>query len=190
MTSCDSKLALDLLDKTEANLKRIEIYNTDFVCFSLNEWRYATRHLVSFNATGDADEERKAISHLKRAYYDSCDVLIDCLLNQISGYDYEAHGFAGVLANIVPGFSESRLAVHAAREAHVKAQSVGGAERESSYDCLTVHCDKLERYLKNLEATRDLWVEDIRKQRNRDRLPIIWTMIGIGVSIVLALIFH
>lgn len=190
MTSCDSSLILELLEKTEANLKRIEIYNKRFVCLSLNEWRYAARHFATFNVTHDADEERKALSHLKRAYYDSCDVLIDCLLNAISRYDFEAHGFAGVLANIVPGFAESRLAVHTAKEAHFKAQSVGGDEREVAYESLAIHCVNLEKYLTNLEATRDFWAEDIRKQRSRDRLPIIWTIIGIGVSIVLALIFH
>ena len=61
MTSCDSSLILELLEKTEAYLKRIEIYNKRFVCLSLNEWRYAARHFATFNVTHDADEERKAI---------------------------------------------------------------------------------------------------------------------------------
>ena len=77
MTSSDSKMVLDLLERTEANLKRIEIYNKRFVCLSLNEWRYAARHFATYNVTGSEEEQRKALSHLKRAYYDSCDVLID-----------------------------------------------------------------------------------------------------------------
>jgi len=189
MTSCDSRMVLNLLERTESNLKRIEIYNKRFVCLSLNEWRYAARHFATYNVTGSEDEQRKDVSHLKRAYYDSCDVLIDCLLNAISNFDSEAHGYASILANIVPHFAESRLAVHEARRAHLVAQSVSGDERENAYESLSTHCEKLEQYLSNLEATRELWAEDIRKQKSRDRLPIIWTIIGIGVSIVLALIF-
>ena len=41
-TSSDEEI-IRLIDKTEANLKRIEKISGRFICFTLNEWRYATR---------------------------------------------------------------------------------------------------------------------------------------------------
>ena len=60
---------------------------------------------------------------------------------------------------------------------------------EKAYDLLCGHCAELEKYLSNMDATKDIWQADIRKQMRRDRLPVIWTVIGIAVSIILAMIF-
>jgi hypothetical protein len=188
MTSSDGEL-LDLLDKTEGNLKRIEILNKSFVCLSLNEWRYATRHIVQYMVSGVQEEKHKALGHLKRAYFDSCDILLDCMLNRISFLDDEIRGFANVVAPIVPDFDKSRIAIHAAKQAHFSAQSIPRDEREKAYDLLCGHCAELEKYLSNMDATKDIWQADIRKQMRRDRLPVIWTVIGIAVSIILAMIF-
>lgn len=187
MTSSDEQL-LALIDKTEENLKRIEIINGRFICFSLNEWRYATRHVMRYHACGDAEESRKALSHMKRAYFDSCDILLDCLLNRVSMLDDEIRGYANIVAQTVPDFQKSRVAIHAARDAHYSAQTISGNDREVKYDSLHSHCLELEQYLNNMSATQDIWQEDIRKQKSRDRLPIIWTAIGIAVSIILAII--
>ena len=46
-----------------------------------------------------------------------------------------------------------------------------------------------KQYLTNVDATKDVWQSDIRAQRSRDRWPLIWTAIGIAVSIVLAIVF-
>ena len=188
MTSSDDEL-LRLLDKTEGNLKRIEILNKRFVCFSLNEWRYATRHIVQYHVTGNQEDAHKALGHLKRAYFDSCDILLDCMLNRISFLDDEIRGYANVVAPIIPDFDKSRIAIHAAKQAHLSAQAISGDEREKAYDLLGGHCAELEKYLSNMDATKDIWQADIRKQKRRDRLPVIWTVIGIAVSIILAIVF-
>lgn len=188
MTSSDEQL-LALIDKTEENLKRIEIINGRFICFSLNEWRYATRHVMRYHASGDTDESRKALSHLKRAYYDSCDILLDCLLNKVAMLDDEIRGYANIVAQVVPDFQKSRIAIHAARDAHYSAQTISGDDREKQYDALHAHCEDLEKYLGAMAATQDVWQSDIRKQKSRDRLPVIWAAIGIAVSIILAIIF-
>ena len=39
--------ALSLINKTEANLRRIDAFGEDFAIPSLNEWRYAIRHVVT-----------------------------------------------------------------------------------------------------------------------------------------------
>lgn len=188
MTSFDEHL-VSLIDKTEENLKKIEILNGRFVCFSLNEWRYATRHVMRYHLSGDDEESRKALSHMKRAYFDSCDILLDCLLNRVCMLDDEIRGYANIVAQVVPDFKKARIAIHAARDAHYSAQTISGDDREAQYGILCAHCLELEKYLDNMAATQDVWQEDIRKQKSRDRLPLIWTAIGIAVSIILAIVF-
>jgi hypothetical protein len=65
--------ALDLIDKTEENLKLIEQISGDFMAPVLNEWRYAIRHVISTFIKRDFSgiEAQKTIGHLKRAYFDS-----------------------------------------------------------------------------------------------------------------------
>ena len=41
--------ALSLINKTEANLRRIDAFGEDFAIPSLNEWRYATIAGVLFS---------------------------------------------------------------------------------------------------------------------------------------------
>ena len=191
MSSDRVALLGSLLSKTESNIKLIQEFGRAFLCAVLNEWRYATRHVVNAMVRPDDEEEiRKAESHLKRAYYDSCDILIDCLLQRIADYSREYIGYTGIVAALVPDFNQHNLEVRAAQAAHRAAKSCPSEKREDEYESLSCHVENLLKFAELLEATKDAWLEDVRKQKSRDILPIIWTAIGIGVSIVLALIFH
>ena len=66
---------------------------------------------------------RKAESHLKRAYYDSCDILIDCLLQRIADYSREYVGYTGIVAALVPDFNQHNLEARTAQAAHRRAKS-------------------------------------------------------------------
>ena len=191
MSSDRVALLGSLLSKTESNIKLIQEFGRAFLCAVLNEWRYATRHVVNVMVRPDDEEEiRKAESHLKRAYYDSCDILIDCLLQRIADYSREYVGYTGIVAALVPDFNQHSLEARAAQAAHRKAKSCPPEKREDEYESLSCHVENLLKFAELLEATKDAWLEDVRKQKSRDILPIIWTIIGIGVSIVLALIFR
>ena len=75
----DDKLAAigELLEKAEANLKKIQIVGEVFVFPVLNQWRYATRHMFHIlNGSASERELTNTISHLRRAYADSCDILL------------------------------------------------------------------------------------------------------------------
>ena len=178
-----------LLDKTERNLKRIERIDDSFVSFAINEWRYATRHVIAYMQSGSAEEECKVVGHLKRAYFDSSEVLLDGLLDRIAKYELYFRGYSGIVAAIVPGFKEAYLKVWEAKELLAKAQAYDLESREVKYDRLEPYCDALEAFVENLEKSRNAWQDDIRVQKRRDRMPIIWSAIGIAVSIILAIIF-
>ena len=179
-----------LLDKTERNLKRIEMLDDAFSCIVLNEWRYATRHVVNLLATGDEEEERKALGHLKRAYFDSCDVLLDSLLACVMRMESAYRGYFTQMAAVIPDFQTAAQCVDAAQQAHLEAQAQTGDAREGAYDTLEGHCAALERFVGMLERNRHAWQEEIRKQKRRDRWPVVVALLAIAVAIVLAIVFH
>lgn len=75
----ESKLVIldELLQKTEQNIKNIQIVGEVFVYPVLHQWLYATRHVMRL-LRGDTEgrELDSAIAHLRRAYSDSCDILL------------------------------------------------------------------------------------------------------------------
>lgn len=84
---CDDKAKIlsRLIDKTEQNINRIQNVSNSFVYPVLNEWRYATRHMANIFEANDKESEnemQKTITHLNRAYQDSCKVLLTTYLHQ------------------------------------------------------------------------------------------------------------
>ena len=74
------------------------------------------------------------------------------------------------------------------REAQrLRRATVGtGKDKMRTYLRLTELADKMDVLIEELEATRPLWSDEIRKQKRRDRLPIIISLIGIAVSVLVA----
>lgn len=79
------KKIVELVDKTEQNIRQIQNVGEAFVYPVLYEWQYVTRHMANvlgFDAKMREAEMQKAIDHLGRAYYDSCEVLLTVYLHQ------------------------------------------------------------------------------------------------------------
>lgn len=87
----------NLLEKTESNLKKIQITGEVFVLPVLNQWQYATRHMFLV-LKGDAPERELScvFTHLRRAYADSCDVLLTLKIEK-------AHAFIKRYNGVWPG---------------------------------------------------------------------------------------
>ena len=189
--SSDPRLEIPaLIEKTERNLKLIEEINGEFIYPALNEWRYATRHVASLLENPQENSQReKAVGHLRRAYFDSCDILLDCLLERLHEYELCYHGYASIVSQIVPSFQEYNLAAREAQRAHRDAQATHGEEREVAYDSLVTHVESLLAFLDALATTEVTWAEDIRRQKQRDRLPIIIAVITIAVTVLVAILW-
>ena len=136
MISADAAFAL--IDKTEANLKLIEQISDDFLTPVLNEWRYAIRHIVStfIQKEFSGIEADKAVGHLKRAYFDSTDILLDCQLNIIRMFHQKCLGYSEQIQKIIPDYPNILEKVREAQKLHRSAQSKHGNERESAFDSL------------------------------------------------------
>lgn len=178
-----------LLDGTEANAKRIEAIKGEFPVPVLNEWRYATRHIVNLLAKGAGqDELSKAKNHLSRAYYDSCDMLLDCLLDRIREYD-EAYGdYPEILAVTIPDYSRHRQAILDAHDIHSVSQGFVDDQKRERYAELAKHIQPLDEAVKAYDRSRDDIVTACRRARRKDFMGTWGFIIGI-VSLVVTLVF-
>ena len=184
MTSIECVRAL--VDKTEANLKVIEQMGGDFVFPVLNEWRYATRHLVSVLPGGELgeDDARKAINHMKRAYFDSCDILIDCQLYAISQVCEKCRGYAEVVSKVIPEYSSWRESIRRAARLHREAQSIHGDERIAACDSLAPSIGELDGMLDKLTFHADEIVSAVRRAKANFWLSVIAKAAGIVVAAI------
>ena len=176
----------NLVRATEVNIKKIERYNGDFVCVALNEWRYATRHVVDMDLSDPSDENRtQAVRHFKRAYFDSSDILLDCLLEKLEDLHLGFRDYASIVQRYVKDYPDKMKLARAAKEFHRDAEDM--KNREESYRTVSGHCDMLESFIEELEDTSVCWRPEIAKAIRSDRMKFWGFIIGaatLGVSIV------
>ena len=180
--------ALYLIDKTEENLKLIEQISGDFLAPVLNEWRYAVRHVISTFIKQDFSgiEAQKTIGHLKRAYFDSCDILLDCQLNLFAGTHSKCLGYSETVSKIVPEYRSYIKKARKAQSLHREAQNKHGDERESAYDTLLPVIRDLDEILDVMTFNADEITIAIRKEKNKEfvsKYSLIATIVGIAVTV-------
>lgn len=184
MTSADR--ALSLIDRTEANLKRIEELQSAFVAPVLNEWRYAIRHVVSMSATSSAEAD-KAIGHLKRAYFDSCDIVIDCQLNVIAAVQEKCVGYRRSVLEVAPDYAKWMDAARRAQNAHRVAQLKHGEEREDAFDSLSGTIGELDAVLSSLSDLSEEIALAVRRAKFKfiiGTAVAIATIVSAGVAVI------
>lgn len=173
----------ELVDATERNLKKIESFNGDFILTALNEWRYATRHVVDAMC-GIRDEENrtKAVCHLQRAYFDSCDILLTCILSRFYSMHDEFRDIASVVAKHVKGYAEKCNRIREIAELYRSVKR--SDKREDFYEEIAKACDDAEEIVKAFESTADVWRDEIRRTRRNDRLALVGVAIGVATLVV------
>lgn len=186
MTSDVAKVALSLVDKTEANIKLIEQISSSFAAPVLNEWRYATRHvLAAFAGDGQSDENaRKAVNHLKRAYFDSCDIVLDCQLHALRRIHERCLGYAEAVVKVVPDYPAWLETVRDAQRRHREAQTTYGEAREAAFDSLAPSIKALDEILDRLSFHADEMAAAVRRAKTNVRLTVAAKSAGIAVAAI------
>ena len=184
----------DLIEKTEANVKRLERYSRTYVSPVINEYRYALFHLVHARNEGrnSLEELRKAVNHMRRAYCDSCEILLDWLV--CSGREYMSAVRENAAISKVCGVEPeayAKVLSEATILCHWKDGIVG-----QNRDCARVQdiqnaIDRLSEYQNSIRDCRfSLKAERIRFKRERFfvwmsyLLAIISMILSVAVSVV------
>ena len=173
----------ELVNATESNLKKIECFNGDFITTALNEWRYATRHVVdSLCDIQNEENQAKAIRHLHRAYFDSCDILLTCLLSRFYSLHDEFRDVSSLVAKHVSGYAEKCARI---REIAKLYRSVRTSDkRKDFYKEIAKACEDTEEIVNAFESTADVWRDEIRRTRRNDRLALVGVAIGAATLVV------
>lgn len=96
-----------IIRATEDNIARITAVTGKFAFPCLNEWRYATKHIaLLLEDPNDSVQRDKAIGHLKRAYFDSSDILLTVLLDSLRGVFEDVGAYSDVAATVIPGYEK------------------------------------------------------------------------------------
>jgi len=167
-----------LFVKAEQKIKSIEHDGDGLDIPSINELRYAGRHLLTALKNNNLDELAKAKNHVKRALYDACEVLIISNLEEIKQFqnDYRLV----TITDVVKDFTSLMIKAEAARQF---IQNKDAESREDYYDECSAQVDILREVNITLKTARaDLNV----KIADRRTTTIRWA-IGIGVSAILAI---
>lgn len=185
--SSDYQELQSLLTKTEANLKAIEAVSSNFVLAVLNEWRYTTWHVIAaaFGPEAEREDQRKrAECHLRRAYFDSCDVRIDCLLDEARQKDLEFRDFAAVVNAVFPDYPAMREVFRRASKMHHEANALTSEDRERKYDMLEGIVRDLDEAVDRVRTHE--WA--IRTAIRKAKIKTVWQFLIGSATIVAALI--
>ena len=187
MTS--AKDALILVDKTEANIKLIEQISSTFVSPVLNEWRYAIRHVLTAFADNEqaGENAQKAISHLKRAYFDSCDIILDCQLDTLSKIHKKCLGYAEAVRSVVPDYTSWLEKIRDAQRLHREAQTKHGDDREAAFDSLTPTINELDEILDKMAFHAEEVSAAVSRAKTNTRLTTVAKVSGIIVAAIAVL---
>ena len=170
--------------ETENNFKRTERYNADFVSIALNEWRYATRHIVDVMCHVDESENRtRAVCHLLRARFDSYDILLDCVLDRFRELHEEYRDYASIVKGYVKDYADKIAVMRRAREVHLTSRDADAKGREGLYAEIAEVCEKADAFVKELEDTADDWRAEIRKSKRTERIVLVGVAAGIVAAI-------
>jgi hypothetical protein len=138
MTSAEDEVAkiLDLVDKTEFNLKKAEKYSGELVIPVLNEWRCGTRHIIAAtqNPNASVSERASALGHWRRAYFDSCDILINFQLERLAEVHTACRNYPEAVAIVLPKFWEYVQTMRRIQKMHEAAIRKTADEKEREYD--------------------------------------------------------
>ncbi len=173
----------DLMDETERNIKLVELESCEFLTPVLNEWRYASRHVVNLlGLPEDGEELAKAIRHLRRARYDSYDVLITVQFMRMREMEEDIGYYADCVAKFVPDYAEWQVKleeIKARRKDALKSDN-----RETFYAFMKDANEQIGVYLSKLRATRPLWMADIRKTERKNKLAAIGVYAAVFAAVL------
>ena len=182
MTSAECALAL--VDKTEANIKHIEQISSTFASPVLNEWRYAIRHVLTAFSKNEPSglDAQKAVSHLKRAYFDSCDIVVDCQLDILRKIHAQCIGYAETVRKVAPDYPAWLETVRDAQRAHREAQSRHGDGREAAFDTLAPVIERLDDVLDKMSFHAEEITVAVRRAKMDAKLTFTAKVAGIAIA--------
>ncbi len=167
----------DIIVETEHNIKLIEIYSLDYIVPVLNEWRYSVRHIVELLCEQVNEEEfNKAINHIKRARFDSYDILLLVMFEVIENIEEEYTYYEDCVAKYIPDYVNKKIRMEEIKR--ISRAAVRSEDRETYYEVIKSAISEIDDYIVKLNATRKTWLSEIAKKKRIFALECIGVLIA------------
>lgn len=181
----------ELYSKTEDNIRRIQAVGEIFVYPVLNQWRYAAAHVFKLlDDNCNPQEADLVIDHLRSAYKDSCEILLDFLLDNAHAFLHKYRHMrllreeAETTSNFGRAFIDGLICRHKIEERDEYAGEEGIRAMEDAIREIDGYDEMLRDLKPRLEAE---YVSSTRKKSIHFILALILT---VCVSLVLALLWR
>lgn len=182
-----------LFDEAEEKLKDIELLNSELPIPAINQLRYAGYHLARALCEKNSKEIdiqiNKAKGHCKRAIYDTHEVGIIYLLEEIKSFGEKDTYFSHFIIEIIPNYPELLVVANKARSFIVKIQENHRNNRDSYYQECAPHYKKLSDIVNTLRASESLidekaiaYIEKDKKESRRFVITTLLTVLGVMLT--------
>lgn len=170
MTLTDYNQVIELVDKTEQNLIRAGKYREEFATPILNEWRCGTRHIITavLNPKASSLELQAALEHWRRAYFDSCDVILTFQLIKLSEIHSTYKNYPELVATILPNFWTHVQTMRKVQKTHELAAQKSAEEKVAEYDSLVAPMTELDKIIDELDNSEADMAFAIARQKEKE----------------------
>lgn len=189
MKNKERELLRDFFVKTEYNVKRIERFSRQYPSPVINEYRYALGHLIGGESGKiEEDDYEKARAHIRKAYYDSCDILLDWLICFGKQY-FEKISRIRSLSEI-SGIDEVGYlqALKKAQEIRFAPDEPRSARKETRYAAISNSIDKLSEYQNQIRDSRFSLREEFERHRRDFWRERAMMYIGVVLGLISAIL--
>jgi len=166
----------NLFTETEFLEKELEIESGSYFQPSINELRYAGKHISLYLVSQENSDYEKAISHILRAIYDARDMLILLYLEKINTFEkvYKSISITSCIAN----WAQVRAEVN-----KIKKLSSNPEFKNNRKEF-----DETYKALKDIWNLLEAAIPELDKQQNSSKKNLVITVISIIIAIISAVI--
>jgi len=167
----------DLFDEAEFLEKELELESSAYFQPSVNELRYAGRHLLNYLVNEKDNDYEEAEVHILRAIYDARDMLLLLYYEKIN--EFEKFYKSVSISNSITNWAQIR-----ARLNKIKMLSADPEFKNRDRGKF----DKTYNEVKDIWILMDAAIPELDKQLNSSRKNTIITVISVAVAIVSAIL--
>jgi hypothetical protein len=166
-----------LFDEAEFLEKELEIESSAYFQPSVNELRYAGRHLLQYLIGKKDDDYDESKAHISRAIYDARDMLLLLYYDKIKEFEKSYKSVS--ISNSIANWIQVR-----ARLNKIKTLSADPEFKNKNRE----EFDKTYNEVKDIWALMDAAVPELDKQLNSSKKNAAVTVISVAVAIISAII--
>jgi len=172
----------------ELAIKESESYNAEIPIPALKELRDAYHHLdnaLQLDTAADQEKELyRAISHCKRAYFDSKECTFQYLLENTESIKEKLDRYVFILGQYIPEYPTHKKNIKAALSFYHEIKDLKVEARETRYSECDKHIANLKAFIQAYSDLEDDILADIYNRKRTVRIGAIIGILGILCSII------